>query len=231
MNPNNTIGFCREHRRGHVVKKFCGVCNKPVRADNNLGFCRKHRSGVPDRFCVMCETKLRRDNTTGYCRKHVAQSPHRKSYIREYEKRNPEKFVRAKEKWRKNNGNIWFYNKLKTDIQFRLRHNMKRRLRRITQKRKYNTSSIDYLGCSYTELQQHLEALFEPGMSWDNYGEWHIDHIYPLSKVDLTDEDQVNKYCHFSNLQPLWAKDNQLKSDKTEYNFPTSVRHPKRKQG
>ncbi len=53
-------------------------------------------------------------------------------------------------------------------------------------------------------------------MSWDNYGEWHIDHIVPLSSFDLTDKSQVNKVCHYTNLQPLWAIDNLRKGDRDE---------------
>jgi hypothetical protein len=50
-------------------------------------------------------------------------------------------------------------------------------------------------------------------MSWDNYGEWQIDHIKPLSKFDLTDRQQLHEACNFNNLQPLWAEDNLAKSN------------------
>lgn len=57
----------------------------------------------------------------------------------------------------------------------------------------------------------HLESLFKPGMSWENHGEWHIDHILPLASFDLTDEQQAAKACHYTNLQPLWASENMSK--------------------
>lgn len=64
------------------------------------------------------------------------------------------------------------------------------------------------------ELRAHLEAQFQAGMSWDNYGEWHIDHIKPLASFDLEDTDQLKLACHYTNLQPLWAKDNLSKGAK-----------------
>jgi hypothetical protein len=67
-------------------------------------------------------------------------------------------------------------------------------------------------GCSAEELKARLESLFSEGMSWDNYGEWHVDHIRPVSSFTAEEAMQIN---HYTNLQPLWAVDNLSKSDKT----------------
>jgi hypothetical protein len=69
-------------------------------------------------------------------------------------------------------------------------------------------SAIKALGCSIEELKLHLQTRFESGMTWDNYGAWHIDHIKPLASFDLTDREQLLQVCNYKNLQPLWAKDN-----------------------
>ena len=76
--------------------------------------------------------------------------------------------------------------------------------------KKSKTRSI--LGADFPEVKKHIEGRFTKGMSWKNYGEWHIDHIYPLSWCDT--EEEVFIYSHYSNLQPLWAEDNLNKSDK-----------------
>ena len=74
----------------------------------------------------------------------------------------------------------------------------------------------ELLGCTVAEARAHLEAQFLPGMSWDNHGEWHIDHIRPCASFDFSDPQQQKECSHYTNLQPLWAKDNLSKSDKWE---------------
>lgn len=63
-----------------------------------------------------------------------------------------------------------------------------------------------YLGCTAEQAVAHITAQFQPGMSWDNHGEWHIDHIKALATA--TTEEEVYALCHYTNLQPLWGIDN-----------------------
>lgn len=72
-------------------------------------------------------------------------------------------------------------------------------------------SSLGTLSYSIEELMSHIAAQFSDGMSWDNWGEWHIDHIKPRSAFDMRDPVQLAKCWALSNLQPLWAKENQSK--------------------
>jgi len=76
--------------------------------------------------------------------------------------------------------------------------------------------TLKLVGCTTSELMSHLESKFAPGMSWENRGRhgWHIDHIIPLAKFDLRDPHQQSVAFHYTNLQPLWAKDNLRKSCK-----------------
>lgn len=76
--------------------------------------------------------------------------------------------------------------------------------------------SIELIGCSWLFLKKYIESKFLPGMSWSNYSVhgWHIDHIIPCASFDLTKKEERLKCFHYTNLQPLWAKDNIIKKDK-----------------
>lgn len=106
-------------------------------------------------------------------------------------------------------------NKYHKDIQFRIGTVLRSRLKQAIKNNFKIGSAIKDLGCSITELKSYLESKFLFGMSWDNYGlyGWHIDHIKPLSAFDLSDRKQMLEACHYTNLQPLWAKDNLSKND------------------
>lgn len=99
------------------------------------------------------------------------------------------------------------------DINFRLASNLRARVSRAITKGFKHSSLSQYLGCTIEELKIHLESKFKEGMTWDNYGDWEIDHIYPLAKSNLSDTNVFAKVCHYTNLQPLWSSDNKIKKD------------------
>jgi hypothetical protein len=105
-------------------------------------------------------------------------------------------------------------NKLATDPQYRLAKLLRNRVREQFRA----GSTVRDLGCSLAEFKQYIESKFQPGMSWENwnYEGWHLDHIIPLSKFDLTNREQVLKAFHYTNLQPLWARDNLRKNKYVE---------------
>lgn len=89
----------------------------------------------------------------------------------------------------------------------RLRTLVKSALKRKAIRASKRTTEL--LGCSIETALQHLEHKFAPGMSWQNHGEWHIDHIAPLASAKT--ENDLYRLCHYTNLQPLWAKENLVK--------------------
>ena len=107
-------------------------------------------------------------------------------------------------------------NKYDNDINFKLRNVLRARLRMALINNQKVGSAIADLGCSIPELKEHLEKQFHPGMSWENHSlkGWHIDHIIPLDSFDLEDRQQFLEANHYTNLQPLWWKDNLTKGNK-----------------
>jgi len=95
----------------------------------------------------------------------------------------------------------------------RLRHRLRCALYRLRTHRSRG-SAIKDVGCSVEELKKYIESKWQPGMTWDNWGSngWHIDHIMPLCCA--SDEEELLKLCHYTNLQPLWKKDHLIKTMK-----------------
>jgi hypothetical protein len=138
-----------------------------------------------------------------------------------------EKATETQRKWRKNNPdkvesykgryktrlNEWSKKNRENDL-IRLKEALRARLGAAIKNKGYskNTKTADTLGCTWDELKIHLESKFVEGMSWDNYPEWHVDHITPLASAKT--EEELYKLNHYTNLQPLWAEDNLKKGSK-----------------
>jgi len=101
------------------------------------------------------------------------------------------------------------------DPLYRLRHSISSAISNSLKKYGYRKKSRtrEILGCSIEEFRAHIESQFLEGMSWENRGEWHLDHIMPVSMAKT--EDEIIRLNHYKNFRPLWAKDNLSKSDKT----------------
>ncbi len=104
----------------------------------------------------------------------------------------------------------------RTDSQFRISVSLRKRLNLALKAQNAGKAvrTFELIGCTLAELAAHLEKQFKNGMMWQNYGRWHVDHIIPCAKFDLTDLEQQRKCFHYSNLQPLWATENIVKSNK-----------------
>jgi hypothetical protein len=104
--------------------------------------------------------------------------------------------------------------KINNDELYKISSLIRARIRNFLKIKNWSKTNktFDLIGCSPQFLKEHLQSQFKDGMSWDNYGSWHIDHIIPLSSAKTTEE--FNKLCHYSNLQPLWASENLSKGKK-----------------
>jgi len=100
----------------------------------------------------------------------------------------------------------------------KIRLAMSSRMYYSLRKAKGNCHWEEFVDYTINELKQHLESLFKPGMSWDNYGEWEIDHVIPVSAFNYKSPTDISfKQCwSLNNLQPLWMHDNRTKSDRVK---------------
>jgi len=107
-------------------------------------------------------------------------------------------------------------NRRKTDAAFRLAKNLRNRLYQAINGALKSARTLELVGCDIGFLRRWIEAKWKPGMSWQNYGKWHVDHIMPCAMFDLSDPVQQRTCFRWTNLQPLWAHENISKSDRVE---------------
>lgn len=123
--------------------------------------------------------------------------------------------------WRSNNiekRREYKNNRYNTNLNFKLGCLIRGRVNAAIKNGQKAGSAVRDLGCTIPELIKYFESKFSEGMTWENHGYngWHIDHVVPLSRFDLTDREQFLKACHYTNLQPMWAMDNWIKQGNLE---------------
>ena len=164
----------------------------------------------------------RRKYGRNYRREHA--DLYRESSLRHYYK-NRDRYIALSKEWKsKNREHILEYARMfkkksfASNPVFRLKICLQTRIRLALKSShaKKCKKSAELIGTSIENLRKHLESQFKLGMSWENWGlkGWHIDHIRPLSSFNLTDPEQQKLAFHYTNLQPLWAKDNIRKGAK-----------------
>ena len=204
------------------------------------GKCNKYRSLIS--FYKNKRNKDGKSYTCARCCKIYADANKEKKveYNREYNEKPENKSKRAK--WDKENrlknkdriavttklykqthkSEIREYNrayekeKRKSDPNYKIRSYLRNSASDLLNGRTKGGSFVGDLGCSIEYFKQHIEALFQPGMSWENRGngpsKWNLDHIAALCFFDLTNREQFLKACHYTNLQPLWYEDHKAKT-------------------
>lgn len=122
-----------------------------------------------------------------------------------------------KKEWRKNGGSLKEKISLESSKKRMISKKIGNLIRNTLLGNGYQktTKTFLILGAEYDVVKRHLEQKFEKGMTWDNHGDWHIDHIIPMSSA--INEQEIFKLNHYTNLQPLWAKENLQKGSKLNY--------------
>jgi len=192
-----------------------------------------------------------RDKLSGYARRHYLKhrekmKEHRRAYYEKTKSR-----VRAQSKaWLENNFErytVWlaeyrkrpeviarnrakFHERKKNNPSFALALTLRCRIRRAIKEQSgvKAKKSLDLLGCSIEHARKHIEAQFEPGMSWENFGRngWHLDHVLPCSSFDLRNPKHQQRCFHYSNLRPVWERDNLQKGSMVAGELPLRYRLP-----
>lgn len=205
------------------MKKQCIKCSKKQELINFHN--QKASKDGKSPYCKCCHKEyniLRRQKNKKKIKKQQQEyraknKDHLNKMRKQWGQENPDKVaINAKKHREKYRDKINKYRrqKRKNNVNFRLRTIISNRIRMALSRGSKNSTSYDLTGCSWEHLKLYLESLFIDGMTWDNYGQWHIDHIKPCCSFDLSDIEQQKLCFHYTNLQPLWAIDNLKKSGK-----------------
>lgn len=146
------------------------------------------------------------------------QEINRNWHKRKKEKTNQDRcaFSISSEERKKIQNRIYQKSRYDSDPLFATMGRLRARVRAFLKNKNSTKTSTtkEIIGCSGEQLKVYIESKFQDGMSWENRSQWHIDHIVPLASAKSLDE--VIKLCHYTNLQPLWAKDNLSKGCKIQ---------------
>lgn len=168
-------------------------------------------SGAPDKKYRWCKT-------CAYAHKVLYRKNNPNSRKVEYIN-NKEKLTKKRKEWGAKNKEYLrkYYRKRQQENELlRIQHRLRNRFREVLMRNKKSNSKsvLKAVGCTIEFLKLHLESKFKPGMNWtnNNMKGWHIDHIVPLARAKS--KLDVIRLFHYTNLQPLWAKDNLSKGAK-----------------
>jgi len=205
--------FIRTTRIKSGLISQCKSCNKKYREE----YYEENREKVK------AQSKKYREENPEYHKKYYEKNPEKKrAHQKKWREENPEQISeRMKKRREENREKILAYRRrqYRENPIFRLLNNMRTGLRHCLAGVRKNSRTMQYVNMTPDELMDYLEGRFAEGMTRDNYGKWHVDHIRPLASFDFTgpdSEEQLHMAWNYTNLQPLWATDNISKGAKYE---------------
>lgn len=185
----------------------CRWCRGPLPTDRKVA-CRE----------LLCLERRKPKNRKRYLRHKEKELERSKTLYKdpEYAAKRSAYFKETRANWTREQRDK--YNKQKYEYfkrpENRAAASVRSRVNQLVKKSSSETIHSKTIGCSNHELKAWLESHFLVGMSWENYGSWHIDHKVPLSVAIKMGPEAFSKACHYTNLQPMWAKDNLIKGNR-----------------
>lgn len=186
-------------------KQLCRKCYMQQYNDTHVDYKRlmNQQKGYSKKYYANNKTKCQTYQKTYY----QAHKVEMKQYRHNYYLANKQTLIHKQK--------IYWGKRMKNDGLFHIKHGIRDNIRKAVKNRTNYSCFKDktteqILGCSIQDFITYIEQLFQPNMSWDNYGEWHLDHIVPLASA--SSKEEVYRLCHYTNYQPLWAHDNLVKS-------------------
>jgi hypothetical protein len=186
-NRDRLLAQCAEYRRKNADAKR--EADKAYYQANREKL--KARSKLPAGRAI--QRRYRQNNKDALRQRHSDWRENNRDHLRQYKKRrmqqNPELVLISR-------------------IRCRTRCALK------TARARKSAKTLHLVGCSAKELAVWIESQFTDGMCWARIGEIHIDHVIPLAKFNLAEEEQQRAAFHYTNLRPMWDIDNKRKSDR-----------------
>jgi len=231
--------FNKDKHKVDGLTSSCKICNKISSKKYKL----ENRDIVRESAAIYYR-EHKEEHYKSQLKWNIENAVYLKEYMKKYGEDNKAKIKEQRKKYREENKEkmnsyrVENYDKIRkqqrdrenirllTDKLFKLKHSIKNLIRKSIKSKgsRKNSKTAVILGCTFSEFKIHIENQFTEGMSWDNYGKWHLDHIYPASRA--VDEEHLIALNHYTNFQPLWAADNIRKSNKLPeelFNINTSI--------
>ena len=155
---------------------------------------------------------------------YLKNKEHKRQYDLIYKNKHKERYKKQNKEYQKNNRekiNKFLLKKYHNNFQYKLSNILRKRIIKVLKGYSKSKNTMNLLGCTIEQLWIYLEKSFKPGMTRENHGKWHVDHIRPCASFDLSKPEEQAKCFHHTNLQALWAHENLSKGAK----FVTFMQH------
>lgn len=190
-------------KKGQGLHRRCAICMRAADKAKYAAAPERKRSSVAAWRAANPEAvdEIGRKHYQKFREKKIAQA-------REWAAKNPEK--------RRQYMKDLHQRRMRDDPKYRVKRSVGAYVRLLIKSGKKSARLESILGYSISDLMVHLERQFVDGMAWDNYGQWHIDHIVPVAsfQYESYDSEEFRRCWGLPNLRPLWAAENLGKRDK-----------------